>query len=203
MPGALTFGSGVQFVEAQKAYLGQLRAALDPSVPMHVTSGFQSVEGQVTNILAKYKSGGAQEILNTYGQKAGSRFLGAIPPSVQTWAAAFVDMKRQGLLPPGHTEGMAFDLRIKDLTEAQIQALDAAVRRTGGIPVREAVPPHMHVRLPPSFASFGTQPSQLPAAPPATLPGPPRKTLLWPFVLLFAGAAAFTLFRLVRQWRSR
>lgn len=194
MPGALTFGSGVKFSRPQQIWITQLRAALDPAVPLHVTSGTQSVEGQVTNILTKYKSGGPQEILDTYGKTVGGRFLAA-PATVQAWSAVFVQAKRDGLLPPGHTEGMALDLRIRDLSEPQISALIAAIQRVGGIAVREKIPPHIHARLPAALAQTAT------AGPPITVPATTSKLPAWPFALTFGGVVLYALWTLWKRSR--
>lgn len=162
---------------AQVVYLVELRAALPSTVPLYVTSGERGPQRQARAMLAKLAQG--DDLLKLYPSLANViRGLLALPRDESSWTAALQALVDRGIYVSRHMRGAAVDLRIRDLSPAQVAQLKAAVTATGGRHLEESIPPHLHVDLPARLVTGQARPA------PAKDPGPTvldavTKYVLW------------------------
>lgn len=144
--------AGVILTAGIRAYLNLLRRALPATIPLYVTSGVRDDEAQARAMLGKFKAGGAAELYKVYAADSVVAKLLAASPSVDAWAAIIRQATADGIRLSRHLGGGSVDLRTKNLTDAQVRALQAAVTKTGGKSLYEGAPPHLHVDLPTTYA---------------------------------------------------
>jgi len=152
VPEGVSVNSGVKWTPGALAFIHKLRAATPSWVPIHVNSVIRTPESQAQAMVDKYNyaearspGGGAADIRNTYGSKA-ERFLSSRPYTSENWARVVRELRDSGQgFTTGHLAGSAVDVKIRDLTASQVEALKAAVARVGGRPSLESSPPHLHV----------------------------------------------------------
>lgn len=144
--------SGVILTTGIRAYLNVLRRAVPASIPLYVTSGVRDAESQARAMLGKFKAGGAAELYKVYAADSVVAKLVAAPATVDAWRRIIQQASEDGVQLSRHFGGGSFDIRTKNLTDAQIKAVQAAVTSTGGKPLYETAPPHLHVDLPASYA---------------------------------------------------
>lgn len=143
IPGVTT-SSGVVWTSETENFSRRLRDALDPSVPLHITSALRTPETQARAMLKKYELGGPREMRKIYGRKA-EYFLSS-PKDASSWARIVKDLQDQGKgFTSGHLMGNAIDIRTRNLSSEQIRELMSTVERLGGRTLLEKNPPHLHV----------------------------------------------------------
>jgi hypothetical protein len=144
--------SGVLLTAGIRAYLNVLRRAVPASIPLYVTSGVRDDESQARAMLGKLKAGGAAELYKVYAADSVVAKLLAAAPTVDAWSAIIRQATADGVRLSRHLGGGSVDLRTKNLTDAQVKAIQAAVTQTGGKSLYEGAPPHLHVDLPTTYA---------------------------------------------------
>ena len=185
----IDLGDGVHLNASLVAYLNWLRSILPKSVPLHVNSGIRTAAEQASAMWKKYMAAeehgagrGADELRSTYGGKAELVLIA----DHTTWPQIIADAYAAGTLFSRHLTGEALDLRTRDLSPEQQNALIAAVRSTGARALYEDTPPHLHVDgIAPLHPRTEASPASMPpAGTPRIRPGGARTLLL----LLFLGA---------------
>lgn len=147
-PSGVTLASGVELTPEASAFLAELRSTLASSVPIRVNSAGRTIEQQASAMLKKYQAGGAQELYDVYASDATIAKLLAVPKTTAAWSEVIRAELARGVRLSRHLAGGAIDLRTRDITDAQLSALVAAVKAVGGRPLLEDAPPHLHVDLP-------------------------------------------------------
>jgi len=158
LPAGVTAAGGVVLGEAQTAFLRRLRAALPADVPLHVTSGTRTVEAQARALVDKRDLGDDLRALYRSNRAIIDEVL-AVPNRVDAVAAVVRRHALAGRILSRHMRGDAIDLRSRNLTPDQRQAVLAAARSLGAKAIEESKPPHIHVEnigggsLLPAFAA--------------------------------------------------
>jgi len=104
-----------------------------------VTSTVRSAEQQAAAMLSKQQRG--EDLAALYGDDVQIRELLAAEPS--TWPSIIARYADAGFPLSYHLTGDAFDVRIRDRTPEEIDAMMAAVQQAGWDPVLES--DHLHV----------------------------------------------------------
>lgn len=147
-----TAASGVILTGGQTAFLKALRAILDPSVPLHVTSGVRDAGRQAEAMLVKYRAGGAKALYDLYAADSTITKLVKTKATGAEWTKVLKAEVAAGARITKHMGGGSLDIQTKTLTGAQVQKLLAAVKAMGATYIQESTPPHLHVDLPAKYA---------------------------------------------------
>ena len=134
---------GVVWTDSTLEFVEKMRAILDPSIPMTITSAARTERDQANAMLKKWQLGGDDELRKIYGRKAEAFILA--PKNPETWEQIIRDRnaRKQGTSP--HLRGVAVDVRTRDLSASQVDALISAARAAGGTTLLEDTPPHLHI----------------------------------------------------------
>lgn len=150
--------SGVVLGPAQWAFLAELRAGVDPSIPLYVTSGTRTATDQARALVTKRSEAEAlaaagkdpkdADLRNLYRRGNGPTIVAAllaVPNEVSAMAAVLQGFVDKGIYLSRHMRGDALDLRSKTWTSAQTAEVTAAVKALGAKPLLEKYPPHLHI----------------------------------------------------------
>lgn len=148
----VTLRPGVSLTAGQEAYLRLLRTRVPERVSIIVTSAGRGYYSQAAAMLKKYQAGGAQELYDVYAADATITKLLAAPRTTDAWAQIIKQDVESGVRLSRHLAGGAVDLHTSTLTKAEVDALVAGVKATGGRPLLEDAPVHLHVDLPTGYA---------------------------------------------------
>ena len=143
LPPGVTGNSGLVLNDGQVAFLRALRAAV-PGVPMHVTSATRTPERQAAALVTKRNLG--EDLRNLY--RANSDIAAALMAAPNTTSAMAAIIRRymnQGRFLSRHMRGDAVDLRSRNLSVEQRNALIAGAKRLGARAIYEPRPPHIHI----------------------------------------------------------
>jgi hypothetical protein len=135
--------SGVVWTDATLEFTKRMRAALDRTVPLTITSAARSDREQASAMLNKWNLGGDSELRKIYGKKA-EEFIAA-PKTLDAWEQIIKDRNSRSQRTSPHMRGVAVDIRTKDLSSSQVDALISAARAAGGRTLLEDTPEHLHV----------------------------------------------------------
>ena len=139
--------SGVVLSEDARAFLDAVAGRV--GFPLYVTSGERSARDQARAMLKKVDLGeDLADLLALYRRDDLVEELYKLPPEEARWAEAIQAQIDRGDYLSSHLRKGALDLRTKDKTAAQVDAMEAAAQAEGARVVIEATPPHMHVELP-------------------------------------------------------
>jgi hypothetical protein len=133
--------------DAQKNYL----AALAKKIPFsfHVTSGTRNAEQQARAMFTKIELG--DNLILIYKDDSFAQgVIDAYPDLAK--ATQFVQSYYDNSKGSTHGNGMAVDLRTRNLSTSQINQLVTAAKELGSFTLVEKIPPHLHIRIPDSFA---------------------------------------------------
>ncbi len=144
LPAGVTAGSGVALNAAQVDFLRRLRARVPADVPLHVTSGTRTVEAQARALVDKRDLGDDLRALYRSNRAIIDEVL-AVPNRVDAVAAVVRRHALAGRILSRHMRGDAIDLRSRNLTPDQRQAVLAAAGALGAKAFEEAKPPHIHI----------------------------------------------------------
>jgi hypothetical protein len=142
VPG-VTVNSGVRLNSRQWNYIRALRSVVASNVPIKVTSGMRTYEGQLNAMWTYYQKDpvGFKDLYNV----AADRLI-KLPQSM--WLAEIVKLYDADILhKDGHLTGGAIDIHISSLNSAERNAIIAGVVKTGGTYIVESLP-LLHVDLP-------------------------------------------------------
>ena len=140
----VTESDGVVWNDVTERFVRRLRQVLDPAIPLHITSAVRTPETQAGAMIKKYNIGGAEEIRKIYGKK--SEYFLSQPATESSWAGVVRDLIDKGILPSRHLKGDAVDIRTRNLSSGEIDALIAAAIKAGaGKTLLETRPPHLHI----------------------------------------------------------
>ena len=139
---------GVVWTDATLEFTKRMRAALDRTVPLTITSAARSDREQAEAMFNKWNlaggaHGGDAELRKIYGNKA-QDFIDA-PKTVEAWEQIIKDRNSRSQRTSPHMRGVAVDIRTKDLSSSQVDALISAARAAGGRTLLEDTPEHLHV----------------------------------------------------------
>lgn len=112
LPSGVTGPSGLHLNTEQVEFLRALRAKLDPSIPIYVTSATRSVREQASAMKTKRDLG--DNLRKLYGSKVDPVL--AVPNTVDAMAAALEKLVQQGVYMSRHMRGDAVDLRSRNWT---------------------------------------------------------------------------------------
>jgi hypothetical protein len=143
LPPGVTGNAGLVLNSGQVAFLRALRAAV-PGVPMHVTSATRTPERQAAALVTKRSMG--EDLRRTYRSNADiAAALMAAPNTTSAMAAIIRRYMGQGRFLSRHMRGDAVDLRSRNLSVEQRNALIAGAQRLGARAIYETTPPHIHI----------------------------------------------------------
>jgi hypothetical protein len=143
LPPGVTGNAGLVLNAAQGAFLRALRGAL-PGVPMHVTSATRTPEAQAAALVTKRRLG--EDLRSLYRSSRDiADALMAAPNTVPAMAAVIRRYMAQGRYLSRHMRGDALDLRSRNLSASQREAVISAAARLGARAVYETTPPHIHI----------------------------------------------------------
>ena len=142
LPPGVTGAGGLVLNAGQTAFLGALRRAV-PGIPLYVTSGTRTPERQAAAMVTKRSLG--EDLRSLYQSKDIAGALMAAPNTVPAMAAILRRYMAQGRFLSRHMRGDAVDIRSRNLTVAQRNAVMSAARRLGARPGYETTPPHIHI----------------------------------------------------------
>lgn len=149
LPPGVTAEAGTALNDNMLRFLGVMRSKVDPSVPMHVTSGIRPISGQASALWTKFQADpSGNGLIALYGQKAQSVVQAAKAAGVNGIAQQLAALAGQGIVFSKHMVGDAFDLRTVGLSGEHISALRAGAMAAGARSedvIVESVPPHLHV----------------------------------------------------------
>lgn len=134
---------GVVWTEATLQFVEKMRSQLDQSVPLTITSAARTEREQAEAMFKKWQLGGDTELRNIYGSKA-EEFINA-PKSPESFEQVIQNRNMRNQRTSPHMRGVAVDIRTRDLSSSQVDALAAAARAAGGNVLPEYNPPHLHV----------------------------------------------------------
>jgi hypothetical protein len=106
-----------------------------------ITSGYRSPERQAAAMLEKLRLG--DDLLALYRDDDTIRLLLSLPPTVEAWAPVLEERPVSD-----HQSGLAWDVRTRDRSDADVAAMVELARAAGLDPLVEAKPKHLHVELP-------------------------------------------------------
>lgn len=138
--------SGVVLNDYTAAFVKNMRAALDKSIPLTLTSGDRSEAAQASAMYNKYLEGGRSEIEQVYGREKASEFF-SVEPSESNWLEVIRKRSARGARTSPHMRGAAVDIRTKGLSSYEVQALVDAAEAAGGKTLLEDKPEHLHVTI--------------------------------------------------------
>lgn len=141
LPAGVTGNGGLHLNQRMVDFLGALRKAVDPSIPIHVNSAVRTVEEQAAAMKTKRDLG--DDLRALYGSKVAPVL--AAPNTVAAMSAALQDLANRGIIMSRHMFGDALDLRVRDWTQEQRNIVASAVAALGGKPQFETTPPHLHI----------------------------------------------------------
>jgi len=156
-PNVLLARPGVRMTEPLWRVARALRGQTPAWVPVIITSGARSPEGQAASMAYKVDHG--EPLTTIYDDRAAARLMALPKPvhragggpytydNVEPWAAEIRVLLAEGLIPAKHLRVPpgALDLHTRTLSPAAVGALRAAVARLGFHGLLETVPPHLHV----------------------------------------------------------
>jgi len=194
-PPGITGRPGVRLSAAQLAFLARLRAAVPLDVPLYVTSGQRTAREQAAALKTKRDLGDDLHALYAADDIIAELLAG--PNDTDRMAAIIERYAAGGRLLSKHQRAGAVDLRSRDLTRAQIDAVMAAAKGLGVMVKYETKPPHIHVdidTLAARVVSTITETGRGAAGRAAQLPGeilrPGGRARPRPSVLLWTAGAA-------------
>lgn len=143
LPPGVTGNAGLVLNASQAAFLAALRRAV-PGVPMHVTSATRTPERQAAALVTKRSMG--EDLRSLYRSNRDiADALMAAPNTTSAMAAVIRRYMAQGRYLSRHMRGDAVDLRSRNLSAAQREAIIAAASRLGARAIYETTPPHIHI----------------------------------------------------------
>lgn len=143
IPPGYTGNAGLVINEGQHRFLVALHRAT-PGIPKHINSATRTAERQAGALATKRKLG--DDLTKLYASNADiARALLAVPNTTPAMAAVLRHYMAQGRYLSRHMRGDALDLRTRNWTAAQRDAVAAAARSLGARVVIESTPPHMHL----------------------------------------------------------
>jgi hypothetical protein len=136
-------------------FITRMRANLDKSVPMTITSGDRSPPEQAAVMFQKHKAAGGgeaggpgyREIKSVYRDESLADELYSVEPSVDNWLEILRQRVKDGKRPQPHERSVGVDIRTKGLAEKEVSALVNAAKLAGGKTLLEKYPPHLHVTI--------------------------------------------------------
>jgi hypothetical protein len=134
---------GVTWTDATLEFVEKMRAILDSEIPMTITSAARTEREQANAMFKKWQLGGDDELRRIYGGKADA-FISS-PKNPEAWEQIIRDRNSRKQSTSPHMRGVAVDVRTRDLSSLQIDALVAAARAAGGKTLLEDTPPHLHI----------------------------------------------------------
>jgi len=141
LPAGVTGNGGLHLNQRMVDFLGALRKAVDPSIPIHVNSAVRTVEEQAAAMKTKRDLG--DDLRALYGSKVAPVL--AAPNTVPAMAAALQELANKGVVMSRHMFGDALDIRVRDWNQEQRNIVASAVAALGGKPQFETTPPHLHI----------------------------------------------------------
>ena len=144
LPPGVSGNAGLVLNDAQAAFLAQLRAAVPPSIPLHVTSGTRSPEAQASALVTKRNLGDNLRALYRSNLDIIEALL-AVPNTVAAMATVLRHYMAQDRYLSRHMRGDALDLRSYTLSPAQRAVVMQAAARLGAKTNYETKPPHIHI----------------------------------------------------------
>jgi hypothetical protein len=113
--------------------------------PIHITSGYRTPEAQVRAMFKKIELG--DNLLNIYKDKTfAQNIMNAYPDTNKAIQIVSEYASKGG--GSKHLQGLAFDLRTRDKTPVQIEAMKQGALALGLLPLVESTPPHIHIGIP-------------------------------------------------------
>lgn len=144
-PPGVTGGSHVVLGDGQIRGLVALRAAVPASVRIYVTSGTRTARAQASALKTKRELG--DDLHALYRADDIVDAILAVPNTVDAMAAVIQRYADAGRYMSGHQRGNAVDIRIKDISRADLALLVDAATRLGFKPLVETKPPHLHIEM--------------------------------------------------------
>lgn len=154
----VSVASGATINDAQWAFLARLRAAVDPSIPLYVTSATRTAMDQARALVPKRdaaealqaqgKDPGDADLRKLYRRGNGPSIVAAllaVPNDTAAMAAVLQEFMDRGIYLSRHMRGDALDLRTRDWTTAQRGVVVAAAEGLGARALVEYHPPHLHI----------------------------------------------------------
>lgn len=139
--------AGVKLSSDARAFLDAVAGRV--GFPLYVTSGERSAAEQARAMLKKVELGeDLADLLALYRRDDLVEELYKLPLEQAAWEKAIQAQMDRGDFLSSHQRKGALDLRTKDKTAAQVDAMQAACEAEGARVVVEATPPHMHLELP-------------------------------------------------------
>lgn len=144
--------SGVTLTTGQAAFIRVLRQRLPKDIGLYVTSAGRGPARQAAAMLAKYEragggEAGAKALYDLYAADDVIRELVTGPVTEEAWTAVIA---RAGSKISRHLSEGALDLRSRDWSNVQRDAVIAAVKAEGGRTIYEG--DHLHVDIPAAYA---------------------------------------------------
>lgn len=144
--------SGVTLTTGQAAFVRLLRQRLPKDIGLYVTSAGRGAAKQAAAMLAKYNRAGggkdgAKALYDLYAADDVIRELVSGPATEEAWTAVIA---RAGTRISKHMSEGALDLRSRDWSNVQRDAVIAAVKAEGGRSIYEG--DHLHVDIPETYA---------------------------------------------------
>jgi len=139
----ITKNDGVVMTPSIEHWTKELQAVV--GFPIHITSGYRTPEAQVRAMFTKIELG--DNLLAIYKDKTfAQNIMNAYPDTNKAVKIVEEYASRGG--GSSHLQGLAFDLRTRDKTPGQIEAMKQAALSLGLNPLVESTPPHIHIGIP-------------------------------------------------------
>lgn len=145
LPPGVLGDSDLDVNQGQYDFMVALRYVTPPNVRIYITSATRTPERQASAMLYKFNANGAEELYKTYKADNIVTELIKSSPDVPTWAAILRKHAANGIFMSRHMRGDALDIRIRDISSADANAIKAAASSLGASTLLEDVPPHLHV----------------------------------------------------------
>ena len=139
-----TQSSGVTLNAAMRSFLSRLDAAT-PGIPIHATSGVRTAEAQARALVTKRQLESDASVSRLYGNRSTIQEVLSVPNSPSAMASVLASQMRRGVFLSRHMRGDALDVRSRNLTRAQQEAVVNAARALGAKAIIEANPAHIHI----------------------------------------------------------
>ena len=153
LPAGVYGDSDLDVNQGQFDFMAALRYLTPQHVRIYITSATRSPYRQALAMLVKLEQAGPQELYKTYANdQIVSELLNAARDA-NTWAGILQKYANQGIYMSRHMRGDALDIRTRDISSSDVNAIINAAKQLGAKTLLEGVPPHLHVD---SFANAKT-----------------------------------------------